>query len=228
MEVVTTKCSGCRQAEIIVRCDDLIPKPDVEWLMESLEGSVRDGKIYSDGDLIQIGWMSNLLSATSDARLVLREPDMRSIPIEWTDGVTQTLRHLRVQKDTAESLGFGRAMQFPTIRGSALFGVDVGRDADAFILERSAATGMDSGWFIGCLGSSMNYDNPGNLRRGALYEAAVRCPRIVMFMSLPFGTRVEYSERRVSVWLDGKPVAPGADSFLEQFVSLKSKGNRLC
>lgn len=223
MEVGTSKCSGYRQAELVIRCDDSIPKQDVEWLIDWFENSVGDGERYSDGELVQIGWMLNLLSAMDDGRLLLREPDMQAIPIEWTDGVTETLRHLRLQKDTAESLGLGSDLQFPTIRHSAILGVDVDWNTHAFILERVAATAMDSGWFVGRLGSSLDYNDPENLHRVSLYEAVVRCPNIVMFMSLPFGIKVEYSDENIAVWLDGRLVTPSANSYLGRLAVTKGR-----
>jgi hypothetical protein len=219
MEVSTRRCSTCHHPEILIKCDDSIPNPDVEWLIEVLEGAVLSGTKHKDGELIQIGWMFVLLSAIDAGTLLLREPDLREFPIQWTDGVTTTLRHLRLQKDTAESLGFASTMQFPTIRESALIGVDVESNMDEFVLSRVAATGTDSGWFVGRREESLDYNDPRNVRRVSLYEAALLLPAIVMFLCLPFGSEVKVSRSTVTVWLNGDFVAPSPNSFLDRWLA---------
>lgn len=218
MEMKTTKCSTYGRPEFLIRCDDSIPEQDVEWLVALLEGSVREGVVYESGELVQVGWMLNMLSEVERGTLLLMEPDMRSLPIEWANGVTETLRHLRLQKDTAESVGLGRLMQIPTIRESGLLGIDVDANTEGVILERGDAADADSGWFVGRLPSRLDYNDSENLRRVSLYEAATLCPRIVMFMSLPVGTRVEYSPGRVSISREGSTIVPQAGSFLERLV----------
>jgi len=205
------------QPEIVIRCDNSIPIPDIEWLVTLLEQSVRNGAAYNAGELVQVGWMLNRLEGLGRDALLLREPDLQTLPLAWTDGVTTTLRHLRLQKDTADSLGLGDSMQIPTIRDSAILGVDVARGVESVVLERTEAKGTDSGWFIGNLASRLDYNDAGNLHRVSLYEAAIECPSIVMFMALPFGITVRYSKGDISVSRAGATIPPLSQSFLEQF-----------
>jgi hypothetical protein len=216
MEFTTNKCSERGQAEIVIRCDNSVPIQDIEWLVALLESSVHNGVKYNAGELVQVGWVLNRLEGIGRGLLLLREPDFQTVPIVWTDGVTQTLRHLRLQKDTAESLGLGGSMQFPTIRDSAILGVDVARNIESLILERTEDKGTDSGWFVGNLASPLDYNDPVNLRRVSLYEAAIECPLCLMFMSLPFGTTVRYSRGNTSVSREGATILPTSNSFLER------------
>lgn len=214
MECTTLNCTSFGHPEFRILCERSVPQEDVDWLAEHLEGAVRAGARFRPGEHIQIGWMLNRLSEFGDGTLLLMEPDMRSVPVEWQAGATQTLLQLRMQKDAAESLGLGSLMQFPTIQESAILGMDVSVDTDELIVERTPAQGPDSGWFVGSLRSQLNYNDPENLRRVSLYEAAILCPAIIMFLAMPAGTTVRLSESAVSIARGGVDVAPSPDSFL--------------
>jgi hypothetical protein len=218
METRTPNGSGDRKSDLLIRCDDSIPAPDIDWLVKLIEGMVRVGYKYGAGEIIEVGWMPVQVFDVGDGTLLLREPDMRAIPFKWTDGVTETLRQLRLQKDTAESFGFGKSMQFPSVRDSAIVGVDVRQNDSILILDRVEAKGTDSGWFIGRLNSQLDYNDPGNLRRDSLYAAAILCPAAIMFMALPFGIVVEISEGQIAVTHHGKSVAPRTNSFLSKWL----------
>lgn len=219
MEIRTTKCSKFGQPEFVVRCDNSIPDVDVQWLISVLEGLARDKHVFRDGNLVQVGWILNRISATPDGGMRLSEPDMRTFPVAWTDGVTETLRQFRLQKDVADSLGFAGDMQIPTMNESAVAGIDLRQNDVAFVLDRVEATAGDSGWFVGCLGSAIDYSDASNLRRISLYEAALYCPGIVMFLSLPSGSRVERSGSSVSIGLHGEKIVPAHGSFLAQLLA---------
>ncbi|HEX4142012.1 MAG TPA: hypothetical protein VHY91_00545 [Pirellulales bacterium] len=216
METRTTRCSSYGQREFLIRCDDSIPAPDVDWLVTLLENSVRDGQTYRDEDTLQVGWMLNRVSSAKAGSILLTEPDMISFPIKWIDGVTETLRQLRIQKDTAESLGLDAEMQIPTIRDSALVGVDFARDPENIVLERFEAVGNDSGWFIGYQNTRLDYNNPENLTRVSLYVAAVQCPTVIPFLFLPCGTRVDREGHKLEFSLNGKTIGPRPGSFLKR------------
>jgi hypothetical protein len=219
METRTPNCSGDSRSEILIRCDDSVPATDFEWLVKLIETAVRGGSKYNAEETMQIGWMLIQVSDAGDGTLLLREPDMRVVPLKWTDGVTETLRQLRLQKDTAESLGLGKSTQFPSVRDSAILGVDVRQNDGSLILDRAEAKGNDSGWFIGLLNSELDYNDPGNLRRDSLYAAAILCPAAIRFMALPVGTLVELSNGRFEVSRRGKAVIPRAKSFLKQWLA---------
>jgi hypothetical protein len=219
MTIINTKQVDYDESRIAIDYEDTIPAEDVTWLVNLLEALLRSGQKLATGDLIQVGWMLLRLSTIADGAFSLTEPDMHNIPIQWRSGVTETLRQLRIQKDIVESLGMVTLMQIPSIRDSALLGVDVKPNEDNIILERAKPNGLDSGWFIGRLSSQLDYKNPKSLRRVSLYEAAIHCSAAVMFLSLPTGTKVEYSRDNISIWLDGTIIRPNANSFLSRLVN---------
>ncbi|HEY1785117.1 MAG TPA: hypothetical protein VGG30_06180 [Pirellulales bacterium] len=218
METRTSNCSSYGQREFLIRCDDSIPAPDVDWLVALLESSVRDGHKYRDEETLQVGWMFNRVSSAPDGLLLLSEPDMVTVPIQWADGVTETLRQLRLQNDTAESLDLGRRVRMPTIRESALVGRDFDRDPENIVLERFEAEGNDSGWFIGYEKTPLDYNNPENLTRVSLYAAVVQCPTAIPYLCLPCGTRIDREDGKVECSVTGKTIRPRAGSFLKQLL----------
>jgi hypothetical protein len=190
---------------------DKVPPQDAQWLCDVLERGVSCGHRHAPGDTIQIGWMVNLISGREDQTLAILEPDLRTMPIKWIDSVTTTLQHLRLQKDAVDSVGLLDVLAFPSICESALMGVDVTLDTGGLLLERAPAEGSDSGWFMGDADSQSDYDDPANLRRVSLYDAARLVPRCVMFMALPPGTRVLLSpgSAQVSYLGAGRSFGPG-------------------
>jgi hypothetical protein len=222
METRTRHCSEHCQPEFLIQCDDSIPGQDVEWLIGVLENGVRGGAVYNQGDLVQIGWMLNRLSKKANAFL-LSEPDMQTFPVKWTKGVTGTLRQLRLQKDTADSLGLTGSIQFPTMQDSAIIGVDVDFETEELILSRAEAQDSDSGWFIGSLTSELDYNDSDHLLRVSLYETAIQFPRIVMMLALPPGMTVECSKDSDSFSLDGETIKPTAKSFLDKLYASRHR-----
>ncbi len=61
----------------------------------------------------------------------------------------------------------------------------------------------------------LDYNDPKNLCRRSLYEAALLCPSIVMFATLPVGVRIECSPDTLSIVHDGTVATPKAGSFLD-------------
>ena len=213
--LTTTSCfSKYDQPEFQILCNESVSDRDVNWLVTSLEKTVRDGTRYVDGDLLALG--SALLRIRARAgTLILQEPSPGEIPIQWRDGVTDSLRLLRLQKDVAESLRQLDRIDFARLRESLLMGIDVGHDAQEFLLERAERNVSDSGWFIGLLCSGLDYGDPDNLRRVSVFEAISNCPRIAGFLALPTGTRVVLAKDRVTVTYFNEPLIPTKGSLLD-------------
>lgn len=219
MQTITTNCSRFGHREFELRCADVVPVQDLEWAAAVLEGLVLAGRQIYPGETIQIGWMANHVAEHDRGLLLLQEPDMQSMPIAWTNGITQTLQHLRAQKDIAESLGLLSSMDIPYICQSLIVGNDVGRATEELVCERCPpSAAASSGWFVGYMRSRLDYNNPDNLRCVSLYEMATWCPQAIMFMALPAGTRVECSTTEIVVEFNGEKVAPRVGSFLAQFL----------
>jgi hypothetical protein len=192
MEVATTKCSELNHREFRIEFESAIPRVDVNLLICFLEQSVQKGTHYGEGQIIEFGSMILRLVAAEEY-LDIYEPDLIGFPIAWTKGATQSLKLLRLQKDIAESVGFENDIDFPSIRHSLLFGADLSKEANAFVLERFRPMGTDSGWFIGRYGSQLDYNDPTKLQRVSVYQAILNWPRVAGFLALPAGVYVKLS-----------------------------------
>jgi hypothetical protein len=215
MEIVTTRCSEWKHPEFRLAVDPAIPDCDIDAFKCWLEESVASGARFEAGQIIQLASMLMQISS-ADGHLVLEEPDLRSVPIVWTAGITRSLRLTRLQKDVAESVGLGVGMDFPSIRHSVLIGVDLSSHSDAFILDRLEPAASDSGWFLGRLDSQVDYNEPANLYRTSVYDAFVRWPKVAMFFALPAGSRVEMSPNQLALSRNGLRLELRTGSFLDQ------------
>jgi hypothetical protein len=213
MKAVTTKCSEWKHPEFRLEFDSAIPQADVDVLVSFLEESVRGGARYEDGQTIEFGSMIFRLAAVGDV-LAAEEPDLLTFPISWKAGITQSLMLLRLQKDIAESVGLGDELDFPSILYSVLVGADLTEGLDTLVLDRAEPYGSDSGWFVGRLDSTIDYNDAANLFRISVYQAIVNWPRIAGFLALPAGSRVETSER-LQISHNGQPLTIQKGSFLD-------------
>ncbi|MGA2233761.1 MAG: hypothetical protein ABSH22_22880 [Tepidisphaeraceae bacterium] len=214
METVTTKCSVLKHPEFHVKFDCAIPDVDVHTLVSFLEQSVKGGTHYQHGQLIELGSMIFRLVAVN-GYLETEEPDLLGFPITWREGVTNSLRLLRLQKDIAESVGLGDNLDFPSIRQGLLVGADLLDGSNTFVSERLHPEGTDSGWFIGRPDSQLDYNEPRSLRRISVYQAILGWPHISGFLALPEGIRVEAPSGRLQISRNGKPLEIRKGSFLD-------------
>jgi hypothetical protein len=159
---------------------------DGEWLVSYLDNQISHGTVFAPGSFLRLGCGLTRVDEKSDGYLTLSEPDFSELPMRFTNGVTVTLRHLRLQKSVAESVGFESRILFPDLRESGICCVRYGDSVD-FIMERSVPAGSDSGWFIGCADPTHDHNDPAQLRRVSLYEQAVKMPDCVPFLALPPG-----------------------------------------
>jgi len=212
METLAIRFSAASQPEICLKFDAVIPREDIAELVSFFEQSVDGGARYRGGELIELRSMI-LRIVPAEGGLSIEEPDLCGVPISWAPGVTQSLRLLRLQKDVAESVRLGAELNFPTIRQSLIFGIDLGAP-DALVLERCEPADHDSGWFVGRLDSELDYNQVPNLRRISVYEAILGWPRIAGFLALPPGSRVELSARARKISRNGKALAVQEGGFL--------------
>jgi hypothetical protein len=211
---VTIKCSGYNHPDFQLVVDSAVPQVDVDVLASFLEQSVQEGTRYGDGQTIDFGSMLFRL-VTSDGFLTLQEPDLRTIPISWTEGITNSMKLLRLQKDIGESIGLGDELDFPSIRCSLLVGADLAEGLDTLVLERSEPDGLDTGWFVGRLDTEIDYNDPANLRRISVYQAILDTPLIAGFLALPTGCRVEISGQSTTLSYNGQPLKIQKGSFMD-------------
>lgn len=217
MEVLhTTTCARHGHPEFRVSFDPkLVPVPDdVRWLVGWLEESVARGVRYEPGQTCQIGWLVAEVRAGADGTLELWEPDLQHMPVQWVEGVSRILGHLRLQKDVAESVPDAE-FEFPSMRQSGIVCTRFAR-AETLILDRAEPKDHDSGWFCGCADEDHDHNSMNELCRVSLYEAAMMSAlRIVPYLALPPGALLELGTGVPTIFLNGEPVAFKPGSFLD-------------
>lgn len=213
MRIATTTFSKYGHAEFDIEFLNALARPDIESFIRGLECTVRDGDVYKDGDLVQLGCML-LMVRSIDGRLNVLEPDMVTFPIVWTPGVSRSLEILGSQRSIAELVGLAKQMDFSSIRHSLVQGIDVDSSVSEFVMERCGPNDSDSGWFFGRLDTKLSYNNPSHLCRVSLYEAILLCPSITKYLALPSGCRVEHWAHRSNIYRYGKQLG-GASSAAE-------------
>jgi hypothetical protein len=185
----TTSCRRHRHPEFRITYDPaLVPvEGDARWFVGWLEEAVAGGERFAAGQTCQVGWVVTEFRASENSTLALWEPDMWQFPVAWVESVSYTLAHLRRQKDVCESVLTADDLLFPSMLQSAIICTRLGQ-TPGVVMERSAPSASDSGWFCGCSGEGHDHNTVGELRKVSLYHAAVRyAPRIVPFLALPEG-----------------------------------------
>ena len=212
--IVTTKCSRHGHPEFTLSCDSSAPMVDVQALASFLEESVGGGARYVEGEFIAVGSMLLRVTRINDT-LAVEEPDLVAMPIEWTPGVTRTIRLVRLQRDITESVGLEGEIDPPSIRSSLLVGADVTRTDNDLVLARGDVCDGDTGWFIGRRDSLLTYDDQSNLTRISVYQAMLHWPIVGGLLALPAGCRVEMSSREARITREGRNLEIKSGSYLD-------------
>jgi hypothetical protein len=212
----TSACHARKHPEFRITYDPaIVPvEGDVRWLVGWLEQSVAQGKRFAPGQTCQIGWIVTEVRQVNDGHLSLWEPDVRVMPVAWTESVSNTLAHLRLQKDVVESVLSVDALSYPSMLQSAIICTRLGQK-DGLVMERTEPSGTDSGWFFGCRDEDHGHSDVAELRRVSLYEAAVRyAPPIVPYLSLPAGVLIGVSKGVPAIFQDGDLLEFKSGSYL--------------
>lgn len=188
----------------------------VDSLISAIESMVRDGSVFRAGETYQYGWMLTLVQELPDGTLTLREPDMKSMPIEFVSGVTETVRHMTLQLFALDSFAVDRSdMDIPTVRESGI-ACQRYRDGIGFIMDRAEPSDdHDSGWFIGCVNETCDHNDPNSLRRISLYELFLGRPEIRDWVTFPIGSMIQRTDDAIYVFRDGTQLTLIQGSFVD-------------
>jgi hypothetical protein len=186
MRTHTHKCREHGHLEISVECEDTaVLSPTLHWFLRWIESEVAGGRRFLPEQTVQVGWSVLEIRQRADGTLALFEPDFQSMPLRFVDSVSNTLLHLFLQKNVADSLGLGEELALPSFRDSAIVCTEFG-SAEGFIMSRVTPKTADSGWFIGCDNAAHDHQSADCLRRVSLYEAVTRYDdRTIPFLALP-------------------------------------------
>lgn len=216
--ITTQNCKAHGHLELALAYDPAqVLESDVRWFASTLEWMVGSGSRFGAGESVQLGWSALWVSEMEDGVLGFEEPDMRSMPVMRQPGLTQTLRHLRLHKDVVESVLPADAAAFPSFRQACLVCTRLASSA-GFIMDRQNPADADSGWFIGCRDKDHSHNQPDNLEKVSLYEAAiVHCPAALPYLALPAGILVAF-DRMPTIFKDRQALNLRRGSFLDRLL----------
>jgi hypothetical protein len=208
----TSRCHQHNHPEITFEVDcRVVSAYDVCWLIKTLERAVAKGACYEEGQTIQLGWLLASFSAGYDGTLKITEPDMNGLPINFVDGVTNTLRDLREQKDVLASLAEPRRPVFCDLRKPMVVSKSF-KDSEDFVMLREPETPFFSGWYFCDNRSRAESEDDFDLL--SIYEIGCQRPDLVKFLTLPVRYAVEGKEDAYGILYDADPVSIREGSYL--------------
>ncbi len=198
MRQKTTNHTSNAHPQFCIESKPEIPESDVEMLSQFLEQDVENGAIYRDDDTIEFG-PTLLKSVLINDRLIIHEPDYRSMPITWVRGVSESMWLTRVQSDVVKSIFPDHSPEYCNVRSSLIVGNDLSPDTNRIILSRDARSGTASGWYCGNLDTKLDLNNPDSLSLISVYEAMIRWPNIREYLALPSGFEIAISAKQARI-----------------------------
>ena len=191
MRLSTKSYPALGHREITFNYDEThIPDVHAKWFLRFLEDEVASGARYLPGQTLQVGWSITLIKEHPDGALGVFEADMKSMPMNFVDSVTNTLIDLRSQKYVLDSLGFEIPEFFPSMRQSGVVCDNLSSSALFSIFRADPQRGHDSGWSICCDDSDHNHNDPQVLSCVSLYEIGCRYPSLIQYLALPAGIAI--------------------------------------
>ena len=217
--VTSTKCSKAGHREFRVRGESPALKQDAEWLIEYLESSVLNGTNFTVGETIQMGWMINRVEEGDGGLLIISEPDFEHLPIAFIPSVTKTLFHLRIQKDTADSLGLLDQLTLPSVCDAVSVTANWALSS-RLQMFRIEPVGAHSGWVVEEVHSGEHDErNLGQSKLISLYELALVRPEFVPFFALPQRIRISgIPTKNPEIFLADERIEFAPTSFLARYL----------
>jgi len=180
-----------------------------DWVLSYFEEQVAAGVVFSDNQLVQMGWMLVKLCQDSSGDLEVWEPIFDAVPINWTRGASTTIRHLMVQREACAQLGVEPS--FPVLNQSGVVSAEFFASGK-FDMERELCeVATDSGWIF-------KDPQPAGGKHCSLFEIAVARPEVVPFLALPVGTTVSYDKSGIDISLGDRKISSSNNEFIARLV----------
>lgn len=151
------------------------------WVVSYFEDQIKKGVRFLPGQVVGLGW-TLLLLQQRERNLELLEPDFRSMPIAWREGLNITIRHLFMQRAICEL--FNCEPQYPSIRHAATTFAGF-LTSSSYTMSRSEPADSDSGWRF-----ADKDRERGDGGYFSLYEIALRRSEVVPYLALPSSSRL--------------------------------------
>lgn len=206
----TTSCSafGQREISLSLKAESGL---DPSWLIAYFESEVRAGRRFQPEETVQIGWMIVMLRPNAAGELEVWEPQFDSLPIQWTKGVNNTLRHLVIQKSVCEQ--FGCEPDFPSLRQAGVVAKRFLEGTQTFAMSRDEASNNDSGWGFFVPNEPIGAGD-GEFR--SLFEISFYHVEIIPFLAMPAGATITKSSDAVEVTFNERTLSSKTNELLHK------------
>lgn len=192
----------------------------VAWLLDYLHDAVADGRRFTVGEIVQVGWRQLRVIERRDGLGLLERIDAD----EWAEHVHLTLRDLWFQREVVSSILLTEQLSFPAEQQSALVTECVDEDTQRLLVERTTPhDAHSSGWRVCC---GIAHDH-GDWIPLPLTDLVASMPFVAQFLALPAPASVELDApdttptgllgARISI--RGRRVRPLPGSYLAAFAA---------
>ncbi|WP_028301900.1 immunity protein Imm33 domain-containing protein [Oceanospirillum beijerinckii] len=157
-----------------------IPQQDIDWFSRYLEDQVKNGATFKDGETIQLGCMILKIDLIKNNYLKLSEPNMKEIPIKFIDSISNSIKIIRQQQDTINSITKIN-IDFSSIRESIIVS-DSFNSANNFYMNKEEKEAHRSGWFFRDINNAEE-----NYREISICEFIINRPDLAKYLAMPVG-----------------------------------------
>lgn len=174
---------------------DGILEEDIDLFYNYICKSVSEGVKYKNGQTLQLGWNILQFFQLDNELISLKELDMTGIPSQYSPEITNTIKYLRQQKDSLESLDTNEEINFPSIIQSVIVCNNFYNTKDFFI-TRDIPNDRDSGWFFGCSDPNHNHNLIENISLDSLYVSSCKRKSLIKYLALPIGWTLIFKDNK--------------------------------
>jgi hypothetical protein len=203
------------QPEIAFRLDEQNPL-DPQWLLTYFETETKAGRRFTADQTVQVGWMILMLKPAADGSgdLELWEPQFDALPVQWTNGVNNTLRHLILQRSVCDL--FKCDPLFPSLQQAGVVSREFLKNDRDFWMSRDEPQRNDSGWVFSQPGHVIAEDDGKFM---SLFEIVFYRQEIIPFLALSPGAQAAKVGGRLEAEFAGLKLSSDDDGFLRKLAT---------
>lgn len=187
---------------------------DADWILGFFGAAVLGGGKFQPDETVQIGWMIVILKSNGNGDLEIWEPDGVAMPVRWVRGANATFRDLTIQKEVCALLSVEPS--YPSMLQFGMVSRETLDSSAAFTMQRGPSNGNDSGWRIVASEEDMPSDTH------SLYEISTWHRRVVPFLALPPGGKVEWTSDGLSLSLGSARISDDESALLADILTARA------
>ncbi|MCP4033893.1 hypothetical protein [Herbaspirillum huttiense] len=187
--------------------------------MEHLEGCIKRGEHFNDGNTVDMGWGRLKLIANKNGSLVVHEPSFSEFPIRWVPGANRTFSQLMVQRQLCAEIGV--EPDFCSLMQAGLVSKVMLQRSGDFQMDRYTGDGKaNSGWTF----YEMGKVDASEVAWASLFQICLTYPQVAPFFGLPSESHIVYRRDLIEVSCAGRLIDSNSNEFLRSLLLSKNYG----